>query len=433
MKKVSSIRFCVLALVLAGLACNLPTARKQVSTEEINRSVASTVAVEFGSGATAPVEATPRPVVATPSDTPLPTETPTIPPTPTSTIPIARVLQNTNCRSGPGTVYDLIYIAMAGDEAEIIARSSVPNYTVIEVPDGTGRECWLWMEYSEQEGSTDDLPQRTPPPTPTPVPSPTPALSFTLTFDDLIPCFSKEAVYVHVQNTGALALESHSFTAKDVDTSETVTYQSNGFPASSTCPTIGIPTIAPGNAAYLIINFTPPIAGHTIKLNAKICGGDGLAEPCVTKSMSIVIPMLSDANSKENFESVDRREILDRLVALPITSWNYIGSDREDRHIGPMAQDFNPLFGVGEYEDAISSIDSSGVALAAIQALDERSDEQTKRIAALEEQYDRLIDQIETDEVPARAASGEVWPILLPLVALAGLGAGWILGRRSKR
>jgi hypothetical protein len=57
------------------------------------------------------------------------------------------------------------------------------------------------------------------------------------------------------------------------------------------------------------------------------------------------------------------------ISELPISTWNYTGQDPSIRHIGPTAQDFNLAFGVGEDERHISTVDSDGVALAAIQGL----------------------------------------------------------------
>jgi hypothetical protein len=65
----------------------------------------------------------------------------------------------------------------------------------------------------------------------------------------------------------------------------------------------------------------------------------------------------SDRNAKENFAPVDEREILARLVALSIETWNYKGEDPSVRHIGPMAQDFSKAFGVGEDDKRIHMID----------------------------------------------------------------------------
>jgi hypothetical protein len=78
---------------------------------------------------------------------------------------------------------------------------------------------------------------------------------------------------------------------------------------------------------------------------------------------------VSDKNVKANFTPVDGRVVLDKVVALPLSTWNYQAQDAGIRHIGPMAQDFAAAFGVGEDDKHISSVDADGVALAAIQGL----------------------------------------------------------------
>ncbi len=79
----------------------------------------------------------------------------------------------------------------------------------------------------------------------------------------------------------------------------------------------------------------------------------------------------SDRNAKENFRRVDRRELLRKLVDLPVTEWRYKGEEKSVRHVGPMAQDFRAAFGLGESETHIGTIDADGVVLAAIQGLHE--------------------------------------------------------------
>lgn len=77
----------------------------------------------------------------------------------------------------------------------------------------------------------------------------------------------------------------------------------------------------------------------------------------------------SDRNAKANFDGVSSREILARVAALPITSWNYRSEDDSIRHIGPMAQDFYAAFKVGADDRHIGTVDEGGVALAAIQGI----------------------------------------------------------------
>ena len=75
----------------------------------------------------------------------------------------------------------------------------------------------------------------------------------------------------------------------------------------------------------------------------------------------------SDRNTKENVVPVDARSIADKIAALPMTEWNYIGYPQ--KHIGPMAQDFHAAFPWSGDDKTINSADETGVALAAIKAL----------------------------------------------------------------
>src|SRR5258706_9955201 len=72
----------------------------------------------------------------------------------------------------------------------------------------------------------------------------------------------------------------------------------------------------------------------------------------------------SDRAIKANFASVEGRAVLERLVRMPISSWNYKAEDASIRHIGPMAQDFKATFQVGKDDKTIQMVDASGVALA---------------------------------------------------------------------
>ncbi len=91
----------------------------------------------------------------------------------------------------------------------------------------------------------------------------------------------------------------------------------------------------------------------------------------------------SDRNAKENFKPVDPRAVLDKVVGLPLSEWNY-KADTASRHVGPMAQDFYAAFGVGPDDKHIATVDADGVALAAIQGLNQKVDEKESRIAELE-------------------------------------------------
>lgn len=91
----------------------------------------------------------------------------------------------------------------------------------------------------------------------------------------------------------------------------------------------------------------------------------------------------SSREIKHGFSPVDQRAVLDRVVALPITSWEY-NADQNVRHIGPMAEDFYSAFQVGADDKGISVTDSAGVAFAAIQGLYSLVAEKDAKLAQVE-------------------------------------------------
>ena len=99
---------------------------------------------------------------------------------------------------------------------------------------------------------------------------------------------------------------------------------------------------------------------------------------------------LSDRNAKSNLSLVDGQALLVRLAALPIATWNYKEQPESTRHLGPMAQDFHEAFGLGEDDRYISTVDAEGVALAAIQALYQLSQEKDRKIAQLTREVKEL-------------------------------------------
>ncbi len=107
----------------------------------------------------------------------------------------------------------------------------------------------------------------------------------------------------------------------------------------------------------------------------------------------------SDRNLKEKFAPVNPEEVLARVVNMPITSWNF-KQDETERHIGPMAQDFYAAFSVGSDDKHIAVVDEGGVALAAIQGLNQKLDEKDAEIKALEKRMAELEALIKTSNHP---------------------------------
>ena len=95
----------------------------------------------------------------------------------------------------------------------------------------------------------------------------------------------------------------------------------------------------------------------------------------------------SDRNLKENFQPVDVAGVLQRVAGLPLYLWNAKGTDPNVKHLGPTAQDFMAAFALGNSDKMIGMQDADGIALAAIQGLNQRLEEQRQ---SLDEQQQRI-------------------------------------------
>jgi len=93
---------------------------------------------------------------------------------------------------------------------------------------------------------------------------------------------------------------------------------------------------------------------------------------------------ISDRNAKTAVQPVDPHEVLKKVVALPLNTWQYKAQEAKYRHMGPMAQDFYAAFQLGESDKGIDTVDADGVALAAIQGLNTELSEKNQQIAALD-------------------------------------------------
>jgi hypothetical protein len=81
--------------------------------------------------------------------------------------------------------------------------------------------------------------------------------------------------------------------------------------------------------------------------------------------------------------AADELEVLEKVAQLPIAEWTYKTNEDGVRHLGPMAQDFREAFGLEDDEKHLATLNTSGVALAAIQGLNAKLVEKDAEIEAL--------------------------------------------------
>lgn len=96
--------------------------------------------------------------------------TPTPEATPTLGAPQATAIKDSNCRFGPGQVYEVTGYLLSEQTAPIVGRRSDSTWWVIQTESGV--KCWIWDELVEVSGDTSSVPIVEAPPTPTPSPVP---------------------------------------------------------------------------------------------------------------------------------------------------------------------------------------------------------------------------------------------------------------------
>ena len=154
-----------LLLIASILACTLPSSAEQVPPpSDVQTSAALTVEALLAPSLTATVH---RETPTSLPETPTPTIGPTGTITPTYSVPMLKVLEQTNCRMGPGQDYEVVYTYLSWKQLEIVGAYPQENYWLVKSDQSPTGTCWLWGEYVEVTGSYWVVASVTPPPTAT--------------------------------------------------------------------------------------------------------------------------------------------------------------------------------------------------------------------------------------------------------------------------
>lgn len=106
---------------------------------------------------------------------------------------------------------------------------------------------------------------------------------------------------------------------------------------------------------------------------------------CNLPAGSGVFNCTSSRTTKANFMAVSGTDILGKIRALPISTWNYTSEGDKVRHLGPMAEDFYQSFGLGVGNTSIGVQDLASVSLAGVKALEERTSALQAKTAEVDE------------------------------------------------
>ena len=174
--------------ILLTSACNLPGTATLLSVNDLAATaIAATLTEQARNSGDVPITATNSPAPdLTPSHTQTPSLTLTI--TPTFSTPMLTVRGQTNCRTGPGQDYEVVFTYLPNAKLIILGRYDIENYWLVKSDESPTGSCWLWGEFVEVSGSYWVVSSVTPPPTSTKPPPNAPTFQgwdYTCTFNGI--------------------------------------------------------------------------------------------------------------------------------------------------------------------------------------------------------------------------------------------------------
>jgi hypothetical protein len=306
MNTARKIHLSVVALLWVSLACASLPAISTPDTGAISTAAAQTVIAgltqkveQMTPSATSTATVTSEPPTVTPTETVTPSQTVTSTQTPTATlaftpspsVPLISVSTPTNCRSGPGKVYDMKGALLVGEFAEVYGRDASNNYWYIRNPDPGAKFCWVWGEFATLTGPVLLLPVFTPPPTPTPVPTftATPFAAFYPRYAGLDTCKDKWWIEIRLKNTGTLPLKSMSISVRDKVTGLVVTSFADGFTNKDGCLVRSTKDILGLGSSYVLsgpaVSYNP--TKHGLKVTLTLCSSKGQKGICTTRKLDV--------------------------------------------------------------------------------------------------------------------------------------------------
>jgi len=272
----------VIILLIVSQACATSGAPTPISDSAVGTIAAATI---FAGLSQTPQTAVP--IASLESATPTLTFTPTSTPTQTLTqtpiftltplIPQISVSVATNCRVGPGKVYDRVGALLVGEVAEVVGHDLAGNYWYIRNPDSSAGFCWVWGEYATLSGNTSTLPIFTPPPSPTPTPN------FKVSYVGMDSCVGWWVEF-KLENTGDTIFKSVSISVKDTNTNTTLSIDANGFTNVDGCLTSDTKDTLPVGQARRVSSaaFAYDPSGHKLRAMVTLCTGTKQTGTCTS-------------------------------------------------------------------------------------------------------------------------------------------------------
>ena len=246
---------------------------------------------QAGQGLLSTDTALPEPLLVSVTATPIPpspisigTPTPSATVVPISTptqLPQISVIENTNCRLGPGEDFLFQGVLRVGEVADVIGRSTIADYWYVTNAQLPEMGCWLWGEFAQVEGDTEVLPVYTP------APSPTPQVGFIVFVKSFVDCGYNQTVVFAVRNAGSERIWSGYVEVQDLGTGETLYKARERHPFAASyepaCPPGHGKELWPGETRYIHVPISSELSGISGVGIITLCTADHQGGTCLTK------------------------------------------------------------------------------------------------------------------------------------------------------
>ncbi len=242
------------ALLATLLACNLPAGPGGGQPPDLAGTITARAAVPMQSSNTPNFTAT----VLIAVDSPL---------TPTPSVPQVSITTATDCRAGPGFLYDVLYTLPSGQTAVILGKDTLDNYWIIQVP---GKNtCWLSGQNATVSGNVAALPKVSPPPAPTPaLPADPSGLRAAYSCKKSLSPFPHNDVHVSLSWQDNAANEEGYYVFRDGTLLATLAAGATSFTDDTTMAAVILPGDSAPHITYAIQAFST--SGTSAKISKSI-------------------------------------------------------------------------------------------------------------------------------------------------------------------
>jgi hypothetical protein len=266
----------LMAFILS--ACNLPVNNETAtSPAQIEPSATIAPTVEATSTQTQPVASATIALTATETSAPEPSATAT------AEIPVAEVVRETNCRTGPAGNYDLIAKYQVGQKLNVVARDLGSAYWFVSNPEKPEEQCYLMAQNVKVSGETVALPKFTPLASPTSMPY------FKVDFKKFDTCTGQDFAIFIVENVGSVEFRSAYIKVTDQKVNKSVEEAFNSFHQYNGCVLAReISPLNPGATGYVNSpRFSWNARGHKLRAVIMLCVKQDLKGECITQTVDV--------------------------------------------------------------------------------------------------------------------------------------------------